>query len=483
MKQRINVVWFKRDLRSQDHAALSQAEVSDLPFISLFIFEPTMLSYPDTSDRHLIFQYHSIIDVNIRVFDAIQKSINICYGEVKDVFASLADQFEVANVFSYQESGIRPTYDRDIFMAQWFKSQGIGWQEFQRDGIVRGIKNRKDWDRKWYACMSMVPIKNTYSYQDKLDWRHNFHLPQKILDQWSQYSEAFQFPGEEHAWKYLRSFMEDRHRGYTRNISKPGQSRMHCSRLSPYLAWGNLSVRQVYHIAKQNNKEISSRDVHNFVTRLKWRCHFIQKFEMDVSYEYTHINSAYDSFVYKEDESKLQAWKEGKTGYPLVDACMRCLIKTGWINFRMRALLVSFLCHNLKMDWRKGSHHLAGLFLDYEPGIHYPQFQMQAGTTGVNTIRIYNVVKNAKDHDADAQFVSKYCPELAELPLHLKFEPWTITAMESAMYSFQLGRDYPYPVSDASSLAEHRSTLWAYRKSSNVKEEGKKILEKHVRPK
>ena len=153
--------------------------------------------------------------------------------------------------------------------------------------------------------------------------------------------------------------------------------------------------------------------------------------------EFRCVNRGYESLIQhsaKTNNDHLTAWKEGNTGYPLVDACMRCLAHTGYLNFRMRAMLVSFLTHHLAQDWRNGVAHLASLFLDFEPGIHYAQFQMQSGVTGINTIRIYNPTKQAIDHDPDGVFIKKWVPELKDVPISLLFEPWKMSAMEALMY-------------------------------------------------
>lgn len=165
----------------------------------------------------------------------------------------------------------------------------------------------------------------------------------------------------------------------------------------------------------------------------------------------------------------------------MVDACMRCLEATGYINFRMRAMLVSFLCHHLWLDWKDGVVHLARLFLDFEPGIHYPQFQMQAGVTGINTIRMYNPVKQSLDNDSDAEFISEWVPELRNLPVPFRHQPWKISPLEAAITGFQPGVDYPDRIVDHEVAAKHaRTMLWRHRGEKEVKQESWRILKKHT---
>ncbi len=167
----------------------------------------------------------------------------------------------------------------------------------------------------------------------------------------------------------------------------------------------------------------------------------------------------------------------------MVDACMRSVIATGYLNFRMRAMLVSFLTHHLWLDWRRGSHHLARQFLDFEPGIHYPQFQMQAGTIGVNTIRIYNPVKQGYDHDPKGEFIGEWVPELREVPAELSHEPWKMNDMEQQLYNCRVGKDYPAPIIDnvKESYKHASKILWSKKGSAKVKQENKGILRKHVK--
>lgn len=525
----INILWFKRDLRLRDHAPLQAAVAANggpasRPLLLLYCFEPSVIADPNYNRRHWRFVTECLTDLNQQLpvltkpiesaqptvpvpthewlpfeFDdepglpavsaeAGSAKIWVFHREALDVFRALQEQFTIDTIFSHEETGLKVTYDRDKAVAHFCNENGITWREFQSNGVIRRLKNRDTWPDDWQRTMrapQQHPDLTRWQPANLPDaWYRAKRDPDSPPD-WLPPNPLFQPGGEHNAHRYLDSFLTERIALYAKSISKPLESRRGCSRLSPYLAWGCLSIRQVYQAqllaAKNPVLPGLGRQFGAFASRLRWHCHFIQKFETEDRMEFENVNRAFDTLQKNENPAHYRAWHDGQTGYPMVDACMRGLTATGYINFRMRAMLMSFLSHHLLQHWKEGALHMARIYTDFEPGIHYAQIQMQSGMTGTNTVRIYNPVKQSQDHDPQGVFIKQWIPGLANCPVAYIHEPWTMPPLEQDMYNFHVGIDYPAPIVDITLTArEARVKLHQPRKTETGQEEKERILKKHA---
>ena len=479
-KKEINVFWFKRDLRLLDNEGLQDAINSGLPLLLLYVMEPSLEKNPHYHKRHHNFITQSLLALNkeLKQFDT---QVYVYKEEVITVLERIAASMNINTLFSMQETGIDATYMRDKVVKKWCVSQRIIWKEHINNGVTRGISNRNNW-RKTLTSYMMQPIRSFEATPACFTPAENIELTQEVLE--PKKLDGIQAGGTKTGLAYLDSFLKQRHKKYQQSISKPEAARTHCGRVSPYIAWGNLSVRYVWQRAKQAKAQgASGFQLNAFTSRLRWQAHFIQKFEMETRMEFESVNTGFRQLKKEVNTEYINAWKTGTTGYPLVDASMRCVVKTGYLNFRMRALVVSFFTHHLWQPWQMGVVFLGKQFLDFEPGIHYPQFQMQAGETGINMLRIYNPTKNALEHDKEGAFIRKWVPELAKLPTPFVLEPWSMTALEQEAYGCVLGKDYPNTIVTTKETYKHASNiLWHMKRNHNVRRESKRILAMHTLP-
>ena len=353
----MNVVWFKRDLRLADHAPLAAAIERGEPLLLLYIVEPTLLGDPHYRGRHWHFIAQSLQAMNDELA-MLGAQIQVLEGEPVSLLNRLHQSQPICHLYSHEETGLGVTFERDRQVAAFCAAQGIAWHEYQTNGIQRGRCDRRGWNGAWQRVMSDAEIPLDLNTLPRLCQP----LPAAMegarserIEGWVRHNAAFQHGGAVAGNEVLQSFLEVRGHGYQRHISKPAGSRVHCSRLSPYLAWGNLSLRQAYRALKKRQDQGGwTRALAAFESRLHWHCHFIQKFEMECRMEFEDLNRGYLAHPRRHDPDRVDAWREGRTGYPLIDACMRCLMQTGYLNFRARAMVVSFLTHHLWQNWRLG---------------------------------------------------------------------------------------------------------------------------------
>ncbi|ABD54790.1 FAD-binding domain-containing protein [Jannaschia sp. CCS1] len=479
------LVLFKRDLRVQDNPALALAASRDGAALPVFVAEPEAWAQPDASARQWRFVAESLEGLRADLA-ALGAPLIVRRGDMMAVLGGLCATHDVGEIISIEETGNLWSYGRDRRLAAWARGAGVIWTEVPQLGVQRRLVNRDGWARDRQAVMrqAQVPVPEGL--------RGVSEEPGSIPDA-RDLALAFdpcpgrQAGGRDGGLATLASFLTARGQEYRRAMSSPLDGAAACSRLSPHLAWGTLSSREVLHGMAARRAEVKgTRDgwlgsLRSFEARVAWRDHFMQKLEDQPAMEIRCLHSAYEDLRPNvPDATRLSAWEKGETGIPFVDACMRSLIATGWINFRMRAMLAAVASYHLWLDWRRTGPHLARMFTDYEPGIHWPQMQMQAGTTGMNTIRIYNPVKQGLDHDPTGTFTRTWCPELREVPDACLQTPWA-WAETGSPAARRLGRRYPAPIVDVTQAARAaRDRAFAVRRGDAFHREASEIVTKHA---
>jgi deoxyribodipyrimidine photo-lyase len=494
------LIWFKRDLRLADHAAVAAASARcpGQPLHGLYIIEPGLWAQEDAAAQHWAFIRESLIEL-AQALQAQGGSLRVRTGDAVSALQAEHACRPFNHLMAHEETGNGFTYARDLAVQAWCRSQGIAFQEWPQMGVVRRMRNRDHWHINWERFMrepiwpsptftsAITPCGST-NILDALPSPMDIGLNHPIPPRRQQ-------GGRTRGLRILQDFLNHRAQRYRGGISSPLSAPSACSRLSPYLAYGCLSAREVVQATRAqlqalrehgNSTSAASTQSHikgleAFLSRMHWHCHFIQKLEDEPELEWLNLHRGYDGLREAEHQpAHFEALINGRTGWPMVDACVAMLRHTGWVNFRMRAMLVSVAAYPLWLHWRPVGLWLARQFLDYEPGIHWSQLQMQSGTTGINTTRVYNPIKQARDHDPHGRFVRQWLPHMRKVPDAWLFEPWRMPASVQNQCGLRVGADIPLPLVDLDdALRTAKARLHARRADSQVRAAVNEIVRKH----
>ena len=483
-----SVVWFKRDLRLYDHAALHHAAKAG-PLLCLYVVEPSVWAQPDAANQHYQFIVESLRALHTELRQ-LGGRLHVVLGEVTEILARLHGLAPFSALYSHEETGNAVTFQRDRAVGLWCRQQSVGWHEFAQFGVVRRLKSRDVWQKRWEAHVATpcwpTPAAPSLTFES-LPWPAAPLPSSAALGLSVDEPTRRQHGGRQAGLSVLHSFLYDRCDQYRGGISSPLSAPTACSRLSAYLTYGCLSLREVVQATRLQMASLPTgtsfhkKGLTAFTSRLYWHCHFIQKLESEPSLEYQNLHRGYDGLRELDwNPLHFEALVQGRTGWPLVDACVVMLRKTGWLNFRMRAMLVSVAAYPLWLHWLPVGQWLARQFLDYEPGIHWSQMQMQSGTTGINTARIYNPIKQAQDHDPHGHFVRRWLPAMRRVPNAWLFEPWRMPPDLQARYGVVVGQDIALPLVDLEvATREAKARLYALRAQPGVKDAKAAIVRKH----
>jgi deoxyribodipyrimidine photo-lyase len=435
------VVWHRRHLRVEDHPAVARATDEYDVVCPLFVFDPRF--YGDDAlacDARLRFLHECLDDLGDQ-YERRDTGLVFAHGDPLTVLGRVLDAGW--DVLATVDPGGRYGRERDARADD----RGVTFIDGD-DGLRHGGGDTRDgWAdhvESYFEGTPSSPAESGFGGHDvsspvtvaAVERAHGVD-PSK---------ESVPVGGRKPALARMERFL-DRIAEYPGSISAPAEAKTGTSRLSPYLRFGCLSVREVYRALERETPD--GRAASFFRDRLYWNRHYNQKLADWTGWTERAVNPVFRGLNRdSRDSERIEAWKAGETGFPMVDASMRCLRETGWLNFRMRAMCASVFGYILKQPWWVGADWFYYHLVDADPAINYTQWQYQTGLTGLRAVRIYDPRKQVRDNDPEGTFVHRWVPELAAVPPEHLDEPEKMPLSLQSEVGVQIGEDYPRPIVD-----------------------------------
>jgi deoxyribodipyrimidine photo-lyase len=453
------VVWFREDLRLSDHPALHAAAKAGAPVICLYVFDETRSRPLGGAARWWLAQSLKALQTSLQSTGA---QLVLRKGGAAEVITQIARETEAGAVYwnDIAQAPHRAVAER---VKAALAEIGVASQTFAGDLLAapENIRNKENRGLRvftpfWRRVQTLgdppapLPAPKKLVAGPKLasDALESWQLEPTHPD-WAGGLRENWKPGEAAAQQRLKTFLANA-AGYASERDRP--DREGTSRLSPHLRFGEISPRQVWHAARFAAAEHPrlAADIDKFLSELGWRefCRHLLYDLPDLAER--NLQSGFDAFPWKHDAKALHAWQRGLTGYPIVDAGMRELWRTGVMHNRVRMVVASFLVKHLLIDWREGEKWFWDTLVDADAGSNPANWQWVAGcgADAAPYFRVFNPILQGEKFDPDGDYVRRWVPELARLPNKLVHQPWEATPLELAAAGIELGKTYPQPIID-----------------------------------
>ncbi|HEY5913527.1 MAG TPA: deoxyribodipyrimidine photo-lyase [Verrucomicrobiae bacterium] len=454
--------WFRLDLRLADNPALQAAVERGGPVVPVFIWAPEeeLPWPPGGASRWWLHQSLRALEARLREGGS---RLIIRRGPAREVLRSLAQEIGAGAV--YWNRRYEPTIiARDARLKESLCGDSLAVESFNAALLHepwtvrnRSAKPFQVFTAFWTHCLALPepasPLPATRRLSAPAKWPKSLRLEELRLEpkvDWAEGLRRAWQPGEEGAARRLKVFLAKAFADYSEQRNRPDVAGT--SRLSPHLHFGEISPRQVWHglrrmAAKRGLPEAVWRGS-QFLAEVGWR-----EFAHHLLYHFPHtpaepLRAEFKRFAWRKDAARLKAWREGRTGYPIVDAGMRELWTTGWMHNRVRMVVASFLAKDLLTDWQEGARWFWDTLVDADLAQNTLGWQWTAGcgADAAPYFRVFNPVSQGEKFDPHGGYVRKWCPELARLPDEWVRKPWQAPPEILSRAGLRLNRDYPEPI-------------------------------------